>query len=289
MNISDNYLSHYGILGMKWGVRNGPPYPLSGGQYTSLEMHYKGGGKRKSKLRSQDTVLKEGTKLQTLSADKDRLNGADMYYAAWTPKDKQKYMHLFNRLMEQPVYDSDGNMVGTKKLRKYNLETVAATDVKIASENASADAFKKLYTTNRDFYNYVTDPSRMQSLFVDDKYKFRGYRQARKVLEKCRKGYVPNGSDLQVIYRMYNYTLPNLDKDTIKQRGKFFKELSKAGYSGVLDTNDALYGGYQAQNPVIVFDMSKMVKNDAYRTTTKDLIKTDINAIFESILKKKDD
>lgn len=288
MNISDNYLSHYGILGMKWGVRNGPPYPLSGGSYTNLEMYYKNRSKRQSKLRSKDTILKEGTTLQTLSADKDRLSGADMYYAAWTAKDKQKYMHWFNKLMDQPVYDSDGNVVGTKKLRKYNLETVAATDIKVASENASADAFKKLYTKDRDFYNYVTDPSRMQSLFVDDKYRLKGYRQARKALDKCREGYVPNGSDLQVIYRMYNYTLPNLDKDTIKQRGKFFKELSKNGYSAVLDTNDALYGRYKAQNPVIVFDMTKMVKKDAYRTKTKDIVKSDINALFDTIFNKND-
>lgn len=28
-NLTKNYLSHYGIQGMKWGERNGPPYPLS--------------------------------------------------------------------------------------------------------------------------------------------------------------------------------------------------------------------------------------------------------------------
>ena len=37
----NNYLIHYGILGQRWGVQNGPPYPLSGEQKSSSEKkHY---------------------------------------------------------------------------------------------------------------------------------------------------------------------------------------------------------------------------------------------------------
>ena len=27
-NLDSDYISHHGILGMKWNQRNGPPYPL---------------------------------------------------------------------------------------------------------------------------------------------------------------------------------------------------------------------------------------------------------------------
>lgn len=37
------YLAHYGILGQKWGVQNGPPYPLSGSQKSSSEKRAKKG------------------------------------------------------------------------------------------------------------------------------------------------------------------------------------------------------------------------------------------------------
>lgn len=44
-NFESNYLAHHGILGMKWGKKNGPPYPLGASDHSAAE---KKAGWRKS-------------------------------------------------------------------------------------------------------------------------------------------------------------------------------------------------------------------------------------------------
>ena len=179
------------------------------------------------------------------------------------------------RLSPQPLYDSDGNEVGTGMFLKYKIKNDVTNDLKIASEDSGADAFMNLYKKDRDFYNFVTDSARMKGAFVDDKYKFKGYRESREVLEKLQdKNYKPTADELQKAYRMFNNVIPSdgagnarLGKDVATQRAKFFNELKKNGYGAVLDTNDAIYGGFKATSPVIVFDMDSVALAGAERTT----------------------
>lgn len=277
--IVKNELRHHGIMGQRWGTRNGPPYPLGGGDYSARERAeiYK---KRKHpnsiyNKKHFDEVLGKGSQLSTLSYNKDRTKGADMFYATHKKLDQHQYNALFNRPVPQTLYDSDGNSVGTGMFLKYKIKNDVTNDLKIASEDSGANMFMNLYKKDRDFYNFVTDPARMKTHFVDDKYKFKGYRESRDVLEKMQnKNYKPTADDLQKVYRMFNYVIPSdgagnarMGKDVATQRAKFFNECKKHGYGAVLDTNDAIYGGFKATSPVIVFDMNSVSLAGAERTT----------------------
>lgn len=293
-----NELRHHGILGQKWGERNGPPYPLSGGDYSREETQkiYKHRLTRVNSIYKKkhfDEVLKaDKTTLSTLSYDKDRTKGHDMFYATHYKADKHQYNALFNKPIPQTVYDDNGKAIGTGTCLKYRIDNRVKTDIKVASEDSGAKMFAELYSKDRDFYNFVRDPNRMQKYFVDDKYKFRGYRESRDVLTKMREpSYKPTEKDLRTVYRMFNYVIPyespddaRGSKDIYTQRTKFFKECKQSGYGALLDTNDAIYGGFKARSPVIVFDMEQIVPKKVYQTSTTDKKVSEVALIGRKVL-----
>lgn len=290
-------LTHHGILNQKWGVRNGPPYPLGGGAYSASEKRAirnkrKSGNSIYNKKHFDEVLKADKTTLSTLSYDRDRTKDTDMFYATHKVLDKHQYNALFNRPIPQTIYDENGNAIGTGTFMKYRIDNGIKSDIKVASEDSGAAIFMGLYNKDRDFYNFVTDKERMQSYFVRDKYKFKGYREAARVLEKMRSGdYTPTSKDLQIVYRMFNYVIPydgagNARKgnDVTTQRTKFFNACKQAGYGAVLDTNDAIYGGFKAESPVIVFDMEKVVPKDVYRTKMVDQKFSDLVLVGRKVL-----
>lgn len=290
-------LSHHGILKQKWGVRHGPPYPLGGGDYSpsqrkAIRDKRKGGNSIYNKKHFDEILKADKTTLSTLSYDRDRTKDTDMFYATHNVLDKHQYNALFNRPIPQPIFDEKGNEIGTGNFMKYRIDNSLKKDIKVASEDSGAEVFRELFKKDRDFYNFVMDEERMQSYFVSDKYKFKGYREARKVLEKMKRDdYIPTADELQIAYRMFNYVIPydgagdaRKGKDVTTQRTKFFKALKEAGYGAVLDTNDAIYGTFKAKSPVIVFDMEQVVPKDIYRTKMIDQKFSDLVLVGRKIL-----
>lgn len=290
-------LAHHGILNQKWGVRHGPPYPLGGGDYSpsqrrAIRDKRKSGNSIYNKRHFDEVLKADKTTLSTLSYDRDRTKNTDMFYATHNVLDKHQYNALFNRPIPRTVYDENGNPIGTGNFMKYRIDNSLKKDIKVASEDSGAEVFRELFKKDRDFYNFVMDEDRMQSYFVSDKYKFKGYREVRQVLEKMKQGdYTPTADELQIVYRMFNYVIPydgagdaRKGKDVTTQRTKFFNACKEAGYGAVLDTNDAIYGGFKAKSPVIVFDMEQVVPKDVYQTKMIDQKFSDLVLIGRKLL-----
>ncbi len=68
-NLNDNYLSHHGIDGMKWGKRNGPPYPLSRATHNRVVSKKSGATKRDPKT---GRFVKGKTKKEKVLSEKKK-------------------------------------------------------------------------------------------------------------------------------------------------------------------------------------------------------------------------
>lgn len=140
-----NELYHHGILNQKWGVRNGPPYPLSGGQYSKSEKQavYKEQKKKNSIYNKKhfDKVISTNDTVSTLSYNKDRSKGADYIYATYKNRDKQQYKAMFNKPIDEVTVDENGSVKANKVL-KYNINHKVLNETKVASEDSAANFLK---------------------------------------------------------------------------------------------------------------------------------------------------
>lgn len=283
-------LQHHGILGQHWGKRNGPPYPLKGGDYTAEEVRKNRIKRPKynsyyNKRHFDQTLKAKNTTLQTLSFDKDRTKDTELFFATHTFLDNSVYKALLNRPVPKDVLDENGNKIGTDKCYKWAIKNKLKSDMKVASEDSAANVFADLYKNDRDFYNFVIDPKRMQSYFEEKRFVFSGYKAAREALEKVRSdpNYVPSKFEVQTMCRLFNFVIPydgrgwsrqrndkRGGKDVLTQRTKFFNKLKQQGYGALLDTNDSMYNSLHAKSSIIVFDQDQIIPDKILQTDFSD-------------------
>lgn len=77
-NFYDDYIAHHGILGMKWGKQNGPPYPLGSGDHSKSEKSagWKKslGGGRNEEMYDRKKKFKAANKVATIPKKESNSN-----------------------------------------------------------------------------------------------------------------------------------------------------------------------------------------------------------------------
>ena len=141
----DDHLQHHGILGMKWGKKNGPPYPLASGDHSSSE---KKAGWRKSLGGGRNEKLYDRKRKTLVSVQKVETSGIKRTLKD-KEKEEQKKIGNANKkklLMIGAAAVGTGLAVyGGYKLSKYvklrNEDTKKAADIikKVADAKIFAD------------------------------------------------------------------------------------------------------------------------------------------------------
>ena len=113
-----DYLAHHGILGQRWGKRNGPPYPLSAGAHSSAEKRLK--SKNEGKLESWKA--KERAKVsKAYDRDVDRVEGKLLKL------DKKVLRDVHDKHIKKHEAEADkliGQHEALKKAKEKEIDTI---------------------------------------------------------------------------------------------------------------------------------------------------------------------
>lgn len=267
---NNNYLAHYGVKGMKWGVRK---------KADSLKKYAE---KRRAEKENSDRTYYEGRYLRKGLSKKEASEAAQRRIERDRKVRKVVTTAAAVALTAAVAY------AAYKKIDRDFLSVNLSTDIPLKNINPvgkGRDLDRHLYVTYKksDTNRYrgllantyrengriiKRDPNQALLNGMDPKkfgtsvyettlsaktnIKAPSNRQAEKIYREFAK----KNSDVRgMSYRMFNRSLVDRDDG---MREKFFKEVSKKGYNAVIDTNDQWTSGYNTRKPIILINAGKV-------------------------------
>lgn len=238
-DVSMNELKHYGILGMKWGVRRYQPYP-TGKHGTFL-----------GQSRDEDIHIKKGTKAYRLQKGKELAKTGQMYVSF---DELDHFMYV-----ESTSAGGAGLGIDLSDGKGESIRMVLDRDIIAPSYKATMDAFIKTISDMNGPKNFAKDVIGEQNtkMLKDQKVK--------DLIKALRRRNVNDALD-----EAYLTFSGSLMKDT-KARRMFFDNLKAEGYNAIVDENDKRFGKGYTEAPVILFDASSVRKKSSRNISDKDI------------------
>lgn len=278
-----NELAHYGVKGMKWGVRR---YQNKDGSLTSA------GRKRYnddvSKKEKQDKVETDEERKRRIRRNviigasavaagllviggmkcgmQYQINAKTLRKASWGVQEISTRVMDLNKMSDKDIVVKKGTKfqrISSKKFEDYSGEGKAIYTSYLKSDNAiymhdmpdNINQWRKQHIINdggKDAYKHVLKMNK------DIKVA-----SPKKVLEAYEHA---TGDKSPKHYRYMNFMTDLVDREKPENK-KFFDFLKKAGYNAIVDENDG--GGTYTKSPLILINPAADVENVTSKTITK--------------------
>ena len=174
-----------------------------------------------------DGVIKAGDQMQRISMTDNGGKLHDVFYAAKGDHDIKRYEGMLGAARSKQVGSA------------YKLKLEATRDIKVASKDHAAKIFEDLYKSDDNFRKSVANYVRKNV-------------HGGNSVDLSKTG----GRNMKKMYENFNSHLVNMRTDPRGVDQAFYKKLKEAGYGAIQDINDMKFSGYNAKNPLIVFDHS---------------------------------
>ena len=175
-----------------------------------------------------DGVIKAGDQMQRISMTDNGGKLHDVFYAAKGDHDIKRYEGMLGAARSKQVGSA------------YKLKLEATRDIKVASKDHAAKIFEDLYKNDKEFRDSAIRYARINV-------------QGKNAVLDLSKS---DARTMKKMYENFNSHLVNMRNDPSKVDQAFYDKLKKAGYGAIQDINDMKFSGYNAKNPLIVFDHS---------------------------------